>query len=350
MDGLEGMGFADNYSLDTASDFIWRSYAYHADGFFSPSPFPYARPDSQMFNLGDGSKVLNFLLITSPSSLSCLNSSSFSLVKSNPHRVSRQFGLDQDVPMINDTEYDVQEAKRPLLYDSAMDYWCEREVDVLIPCRRREGSVTENMCTYWRRIMNSFVDFVASREQEKVVIGPPKTDIPPNRCLVPNTRAICSWASRQRISFAEWHANLDSWVIYGEDVPIEWRKQNRVVEAPEPKIEERKIPSKRTHNGTPPTGSVARRTRSKVEHDVGSIKKDKFESPVIELHDSPVRDTSFSLTTPAVENASPPLVLTTGIVPFLSPYFEARTYRRKTTAHKMKIVIPDECSSGEVNS
>ena len=69
-------------------------------------------------------------------------------MKYNPHRVPRQFGLDQDVPMINDTKYDVREAMRPLLYDSAMDYWCEREVDVLISCRRREGSVTENMCTY----------------------------------------------------------------------------------------------------------------------------------------------------------------------------------------------------------
>ena len=91
------------------------------------------------------------------------------------------------MPTINDMEYDVQEAMRPLLYDSAMDYWREREVDVLIPCRRREGRVTQNMCTYWRKIMNSFVDFVASREQERVVIGPPRTDITPNRCLVPNT-------------------------------------------------------------------------------------------------------------------------------------------------------------------
>ena len=123
------------------------------------------------------------------------------------------------------------------------------------------------------------------------------------------------------------------------------------MEALEPKIEEFRIPSKRTRNGTPPAGSVARRTKSKVEHDVGSIKKDKSESSMIKLHDSPVRDTSFSLTIPAVENASPPLVLTTGIVPFLSPYFEARTYRRKTTTHKTKTVIPnDECSSREVNS
>ena len=40
--------------------------------------------------------------------------------------------------------------------------------------------------------MNSFVDFVASREQEKVVISPPRIDIPPQRCLVPNTRVVCS--------------------------------------------------------------------------------------------------------------------------------------------------------------
>ena len=49
--------------------------------------------------------------------------------------MSRQFGLYQDVPMINDMEYNVREAMRPLLYDSAMDYWREREVDVLISCR-----------------------------------------------------------------------------------------------------------------------------------------------------------------------------------------------------------------------
>ena len=123
------------------------------------------------------------------------------------------------------------------------------------------------------------------------------------------------------------------------------------MEAPEPKTEERNIPSKRAHNGTPPAGSVARRTRSKVEHDVGSIMKDKSESPVIELHDSPIRDTSVSLTIPAVKNVRPPLVLTTGVVPFLSPDFEARTYRRKTTAHRMKAVRPnDESSSEEVNS
>ena len=63
-----------------------------------------------MFNLRDGSKVLNFLLTTSPLSIHCLNSWGFSLVKYNPHRVSHQFELDQDMPIINDMEYDIREA------------------------------------------------------------------------------------------------------------------------------------------------------------------------------------------------------------------------------------------------
>ena len=123
------------------------------------------------------------------------------------------------------------------------------------------------------------------------------------------------------------------------------------MEAPELETEERMIPSKRARNGTPPTGSVAKRTRSKVEHDVGSIKKDKSESLMIELHDSPVRDTSLSLTIPTVENVRPLLVLTTGVVPFLSADFEARTYRKKTTTRRAKAVKSDvESSSEEVNS
>ena len=101
-----------------------------------------------MFNLGDGNKVLNFLLITSLVLIPCLNSSGFSLVKYNPHSMSRQFRLDRGVPIINDMEYDIREAMRPLLHGSAMEYWLEREVDVLIPCRRREGRVIQNMRTY----------------------------------------------------------------------------------------------------------------------------------------------------------------------------------------------------------
>ena len=101
-----------------------------------------------MFNLRDGNKVLNFLLSTSPLSIPCLNSWGFSLVKYNPHRVSRQFGLDQDVLVVNDMEFDIREAMRPLLHGSAMEYWREREENVLIPSGCREGYVTQNMCTY----------------------------------------------------------------------------------------------------------------------------------------------------------------------------------------------------------
>lgn len=55
-------------------------------------------------------------------------------------------------------------------------------MNVLVPSKRRQGHVTQNMCTYWRKVMNTFVDFVASRECERVVIGPPTNDVPPKRC------------------------------------------------------------------------------------------------------------------------------------------------------------------------
>ena len=184
-----------------------------------------------------------------------------------------------------------------------------------------------------------------------MAIGPSRIDIPPNRCLVLNTQAVCSWAARQKISFSKWHADLDGWFVYGDNVPVEWSRQNRIVEAPEPEIKERRIPSKRARNETPSVGSVARRTRSKIEHDVGSSKRDTSKSLVIELHDSPVRDTSLCVTTLAVKVIKPPLVLTTKVVPFLSPNFEARTYRRKTIARRAKTIRPDiESSSREVNS
>ena len=123
------------------------------------------------------------------------------------------------------------------------------------------------------------------------------------------------------------------------------------MEAPELEIEEHKTPSKKARNEIPPAGSVSKRTRSKIEHDVGNSKKDKSKSLVIVLHDSPVRDTSPAHTTSAVEAVRPPLVSTTEIVPFLSPNFEARIYRRKTTTHRVKAIRPDvESSSEEVNS
>ena len=63
-----------------------------------------------------------------------------------------------------------------------------RRKRMFVPSKRRQGHVTQNMCTYWRKVMNTFVDFVASRECERVVIGPPRNDVPPNWCLIPNIR------------------------------------------------------------------------------------------------------------------------------------------------------------------
>ena len=125
--------------------------------------------------------------------------------------------------------------------------------------------------------------------------------------------------------------------------------------APKLETEEHRTPSKKARSGAPPTGSVSKRTRSRVEHDVGSSKKDKSKSLVIELYDSPVPDKSLSLTPPPVEAVKPPLASTTEAISSMSLDFEGRTYRRKTTArkttaHRAKVARLDiESSSGVVN-
>ena len=193
-------------------------------------------------------------------------------------------------------------------------------------------------------------NFVASQKHERVAIGPLRVDMPHNRCLVLNTCAVYSWATKQKISFAEWHVDLDGWVVYGDNVPEEWRSQNKIVATLELETKERRTPSKRARSGAPPARSVSRRTRSRVDHDVGSSNKNKSKSSVIELYDSPVRDTSLSLTPPLVEAVEPSLVLTIEVVSSLSLDFEGRTYRRKTTTHRAKFARLDiESSSGEVN-
>nr|POF18129.1 hypothetical protein CFP56_59564 [Quercus suber] len=84
-------------------------------GFHCPNPFPNARPGSQEFGLNDHEKILNFLLITSPSFIPYPNGAEFGLTQYNPHRVLRQFGFDQDIPDINTTLYPLEWSEKNVI-------------------------------------------------------------------------------------------------------------------------------------------------------------------------------------------------------------------------------------------
>ena len=166
--------------LDDGAHFAWKAYSYVAAGFCSPNPFPNAKLGSQEFGLNDHEKIPNFLLITSPSFIPYPSGARFDLTQYNPHRVLRQFGFDQDILDINTIRCPLTDAMRPLVHDTAIEYWANKVERVLAPSRHREGYATTNMKLYWRRVMSTFVDYVSSREVVEVVISPPLKDISSN--------------------------------------------------------------------------------------------------------------------------------------------------------------------------
>ena len=74
--------------------------------------------------------------------------------------------------------------------------------------------------------MSTFEDYVNSREVEEVVISPPLRELSSNTRLITNIKAASAWATRQNLGFSEWWADLNGWVVHGDDVPIEWSEKN----------------------------------------------------------------------------------------------------------------------------
>ena len=88
---------------------------------------------------------------------------------------------------------------RPLLHDTTIEYWASKIERDLVPSRYYEGYATTNMKLYWRKVMNTFVDYVSILEVEEVVISPPSRELSANTRLIPNTRAALAWATRQNL-------------------------------------------------------------------------------------------------------------------------------------------------------
>ena len=106
--------------------------------------------------------IPNFLPITSPSYIPYPSGSEFDLIQYNPRRVLRQFEFDHDVLDINSTGCPLNDAMKTLVHGTTMEYWASKVERVLVPSRHHEVYATSNMQLYWRKVMNTFVDYVNS--------------------------------------------------------------------------------------------------------------------------------------------------------------------------------------------
>nr|POE96571.1 hypothetical protein CFP56_44573 [Quercus suber] len=137
-----------------------------------------------------------------------------------------------DVPDINITVCALSDAVQPLVHGTALEYWANKVERILVPGKHREGYATPSMKLYWKKVMSTFEGYVKSREVDEVVISPPLRELSLNAQLIPNTKAASAWAARQNLSFAEWRADLNGWVVHGGDILVEWSEKNIITKAP----------------------------------------------------------------------------------------------------------------------
>ena len=143
----------------------------------------------------------------------------------------RQFGFDQDVPLVFKDVVLSLPSLDPFLRLQAFSYWSRRSPQFAVPNSQRGVFASSGYTSYWRRVQKSFVDYVGSgivREAPNLSIVSAPTS---NRRLSLPTAGIVSAAASSKTRFAEWHASRGGWVVYGQDFPETWLGDSFIIGA-----------------------------------------------------------------------------------------------------------------------
>ena len=152
-----------------------------------------------------------------------------------------------------------------------------------------------------------------------MVISPPLSEPSTNAQLISNTRAASIWATRQKLGFAEWRADLNGWVVHGGDVPIEWSEKNTIVRAPE--SNPATGATKRSRGKSPPSEDKTKKVRRKRAR-AEKLKTGSPKPPVV----VPSGSGAATATKSSVPIAAPASALSS-----------LKQYRRKTSAGRVKV-------------
>uniref|UniRef100_A0A2N9GJL1 Aminotransferase-like plant mobile domain-containing protein n=1 Tax=Fagus sylvatica TaxID=28930 RepID=A0A2N9GJL1_FAGSY len=116
-------------------------------GFRYPNIFPIApfRDGYSSCFFKDGNlKFCTFLAAITPTWLPTFRENGMETIHYNPHRVRRQFGLDQDMPIANVVVFDCDTVMAPFIIIRASKYWSDLSVRVTIPadiCQEAESTL-----------------------------------------------------------------------------------------------------------------------------------------------------------------------------------------------------------------
>jgi hypothetical protein len=133
----------------------------------------------------------------------------------NPHRVRRQFGLDQDVPSANVVVFNCDTVMAPFIIIRASKYWSDLSIRVTIPVGMRVGNLTSHMYRYWDRLNEAFAKYVKSGYDTVSISKMPKIPLT-NPRLKPYSLSLTTYSRKEGCGFAEWDAGCHSWIVHGK--------------------------------------------------------------------------------------------------------------------------------------
>uniref|UniRef100_A0A2N9IAV8 Aminotransferase-like plant mobile domain-containing protein n=1 Tax=Fagus sylvatica TaxID=28930 RepID=A0A2N9IAV8_FAGSY len=139
--------------------------------------------DRVLRSLCDGK---GFLTIT-PAWLPTFGENGMETIHYNPHRVRRQFGLDQDVPSANVVVFNCDTVMAPFIIIRASKYWSDLSIRVTIPAG---------------------YDIVSISEMPKIPLTNPR--------LKPYSLSLTTYSRKEGCGFAEWDVGCHSWIVHGK--------------------------------------------------------------------------------------------------------------------------------------
>jgi hypothetical protein len=219
-------------SLDFEENVLLRPYGDDYPSFACVSiPSRFNQPTPLIYDLKARDYwSLAYLSTVNPGWLPIFSSTGIQCTPYCPHRVRRQLGFDQDVPVSPQEATSPSPSLASFIKSRTFAHWEGKVARVMIPGSHRLGFYTASMSEYWQRLTHAMNDYVSSdRSSETPLSIHCKPQILNPYLSLPSQSAI-AYGNSKKLGFAEWDEIRDGWITYNTHLPESWRESVNIVE------------------------------------------------------------------------------------------------------------------------
>jgi hypothetical protein len=171
-------------------------------------------------------RTLSYLSVTSAGWLPVLTHDGLHFTSYCVHRVRRQFGYDQEVPVTMELVADILPTINHFIKSRAFAYWSTIIPEVVIPSGERIGICTMGMNHYWQDLMTSMLEFRNNGHESIKHLFPLCKAPSTNLQLFVATNTVTTYATKQGLSYVVWRSDLSKWMTYNKHHPSAWLEKN----------------------------------------------------------------------------------------------------------------------------